>query len=348
MIITLILFIIILGVTVFVHELGHFLFAKLVGVHVYEFSIGMGPAIVKKVAKDKTVYAIRAVPIGGFVSLAGEETDLDLEKQKGHNLQDKTVFQRFLVMFMGVGFNFIFAFIVLLLSAFIYGSSNLKPVISATTEGYPAYNAGLSGGDVVLKINDHKVKYLDDISLYMAVSDLSQELKFEVLKDDGTTRVYNVMPEKEISSDGEETYVIGITLAQDIEKGFIPSIVNSFKKLCAIFKQMFVVLGNLFTGNISLNKLSGPIGIYTVVGEMRSFGLNAMLYLIALLCVNVGVINLLPFPAFDGGRILFLLIEKIKGSKVNPKVENIIHSIGFILLILLMIYVTFNDILRLF
>ena len=95
MIVTLILFVIILGVTVFVHELGHFLFAKLVGVHVYEFSIGMGPAIVKKVAKDKTVYAIRAIPIGGFVSLAGEETNIDLDKQKGHNLQDKTVFERF-------------------------------------------------------------------------------------------------------------------------------------------------------------------------------------------------------------------------------------------------------------
>ncbi len=348
MIVTLILFIIILGVTVLVHEGGHFLFAKLVGVHVYEFSIGMGPAIVKKVAKDKTVYAIRAIPIGGFVSLAGEENDVDLEKQKGHNLQDKTVFQRFLVMFMGVGFNFIFAFLVLLVSAFIYGSSNLKPVITDTPEGYPAYNAGLNGGDVVLKINNHKVRYLDDISLYMAIEDLSKELNFEVLKEDGSTKTYSVKPEKQISSEGEETYVIGITLANEVEKGFGESFVNSFKKMGAIFKQMFVVLGNLFTGKISVNKLSGPIGIYTVVGEMKTLGLNAMLYLVALLCINVGVINLLPFPAFDGGRILFLIIEKVKGSPVNPKVENVIHSVGFILLILLMIYVTFNDIIRLF
>ncbi len=348
MIVTLILFVIILGVTVFVHELGHFLFAKLVGVHVYEFSIGMGPAILKKVAKDKTVYAIRAIPIGGFVSLAGEETNIDLDKQKGHNLQDKTVFERFLVMFMGVGFNFIFAFLVLLFSAFIYGSSNLKPIIAETVEGYPAYNAGLTGGDEVLRINGHKVTYLDDISLYMATEDLSKELKFEVLKQDGTTRTYNVLPEKQITSDGDESYVIGITLASNVEKGFIVSIVNTTRKVGAIFKQMFVVLGNLFTGKISVSKLSGPIGIYSVVGEMRTLGLNAILYLIALLCINVGVINLLPFPAFDGGRILFLIIEKVKGSPVNPKVENIIHSIGFILLILLMVYVTFNDILRLF
>lgn len=348
MIVTLILFVIILGVVVLVHEGGHFLFAKLVGVHVYEFSIGMGPVIVKKIAKDKTVYAIRAIPIGGFVSLAGEETDVDLEKQKGHNLQDKTVFQRFLVMFMGVGFNFIFAFLVLLLSAFIYGSSNLKPVIAEANEGYPAYNAGISDGDEVLKINGHKVKYIDDISLYIAIEDLDKELVFEVKKENGSIETYKVKPEKQVTSEGEETYVVGITLASEVEKGFGKSFVNSFKKMGAIFKQMFLVLGNLFTGKVSVNQLSGPIGVYTVVGQMKTLGFNALLYLVALLCINVGVINLLPFPAFDGGRILFLFIEKIKGSPVNPKVENVIHSIGFILLMLLMVYVTFNDILRLF
>lgn len=348
MIVTLILFVVILGVVVLVHEGGHFLFAKLVGVHVYEFSIGMGPVIVKKVAKDNTVYAIRAIPIGGFVSLAGEENDVDLEKQKGHNLQDKTVFERFLVMFMGVGFNFIFAFLVLLLSAFIYGSSNLKPIITEVSVGYPAQLAGLSNGDEVLKINDHKVKYLDDISLYIAIENLDEDLVFEVKKENGSIETYKVKPEKQVTSEGEETYVIGITLASEVEKGFVNSIVNSVKKMGAIFKQMFVVLGNLFTGKVSINQLSGPVGIYNVVGEMKALGLNAILYLVALLCINVGVINLLPFPAFDGGRILFLFIEKLKGSPVNPKVENVIHSIGFILLMLLMVYVTLNDIIRLF
>ncbi len=348
MLLTLILFVLILGVTIFVHELGHFLFAKIVGVHVYEFSLGMGPVIYKKIAKDKTVYALRAIPVGGFVQLAGEENNVDLEKQKGHNLQDKTVFQRFLVMFMGVGFNFIFAFLVLVFSGFIYGSSNLEPIITDVPEGYPAYNAGLSKGDEVLKINDHNVRYLDDISLYLAVEPLNEEVHFEVKKQDGTIRNYNILPNKQIDAEGNESYVIGITLSSEIEKGFVPSIVNGFKKLGAIFKQMFVVLGNLFTGGISLNSLSGPIGIYTVVGEMKTQGLNALLYLIALLCVNVGVINLLPFPAFDGGRILFLIIEKLKGSPVSPKVENAIHSVGFILLMLLMVYVTLNDIIRLF
>ena len=153
MILTIILFILILGVIVLVHEGGHFLFAKLTGVHVYEFSIGMGPLIAKKIAKDKTQYSIRAIPIGGFVSLAGEEIDEEERKKtKGKNLQDKTVFQRFLVMFMGVGFNFIFAFLLLLFTGLIFGAPSTKPVINDVTEGYPAEKAGIEKGDEVLMV----------------------------------------------------------------------------------------------------------------------------------------------------------------------------------------------------
>jgi len=347
MILTLILFIIILGVIVLIHESGHFLFAKLVGVHVYEFSIGMGPAIFQKEAKDKTIYSIRAIPIGGYVSLAGEEVEVDLEKQKGHNLQDVSVFKRFLVMFMGVGFNFIFAILVLFFTGLIYGSPNLDPVISDVTAGYPAQVAGLSKGDKVIKINDHKITYLDDISLYLTVEDLNNEITFEVKKQNGTEATYKIKPQKE-TVDNEDTYKIGIVLKSEAEKGIGNAFVYAFKGAGAIFKQMFVVLGNLFTGGVSVNQLSGPVGIYSIVGQMEEQGLNALLYLVALLSINVGIINLLPLPAFDGGRILFLIIEKIKGKPVSPKVENAIHSVGFILLMLLMVYITFNDILKLF
>ena len=115
----------------------------------------------------------------------------------------------------------------------------------------------------------------------------------------------------------------------------------------ALFKQMVIILKNLFTGGLSLSNLSGPVGIYTIVGETRESGFASILQLVALLSLNVGFINLLPFPAFDGGRILFLIIEKIKGSPVKTEAENLIHTIGFILLMLLMLYITFNDILRL-
>ena len=349
MILTIILFILILGVIVLVHEGGHFLFAKLTGVHVYEFSIGMGPLVVKKIAKDKTQYSIRAIPIGGFVSLAGEEIDEEERKKtKGHNLQDKKVWQRFLVMFMGVGFNFIFAFLLLFFVGIIFGAQSTKPVINNVTEGYPAQVAGLQKGDEVLSINGHKITYLDDISLYLAIEDLTKNVTFEVQKTNGDISTYNIKPEKIKDDEGNDKYAIGIVMKPEVNRGFIASLKYAFNEECAIFKQMFVVLGNLFTGEVKVSQLSGPVGIYSVVGKMSSQGISALLCLTALLSINVGVINLLPFPAFEGGRILFLIIEKIKGSPVDPKVENTIHSIGFILLILLMIYVTFNDVIKLF
>ena len=349
MILTLILFILILGVIVLIHEGGHFIFAKITGVHVYEFSIGMGPLIWKKIAKDKTQYSIRAIPVGGFVSLAGEEIDEEERKKtKGKNLQDKTIFQRFLVMFMGVGFNFISAFVILFLAGIIGGAPSTEPIINDVTEGYPAAVAGLEKGDKVLEINDRKVSYLEDISLYLTVEDLTKPVEFKVEKQDKSQETYNIKPEKIKDEEGNTKYAIGIVLKAEVNEGIIPSIVYAFNEECAILKQMYIVLGSLFTGGVQLNQLSGPVGIFSIVDQMSEQGVSALLYLTALLSVNVGVINLLPFPAFDGGRILFLIIEKIKGSPVDPKIENTIHSIGFFLLILLMIYVTFNDILKLF
>ena len=349
MILSIILFILILGLIVLVHEGGHFLFAKLTGVHVYEFSIGMGPVLLKHIAKDKTQYSIRAIPIGGFVSLAGEEiSEEERKKTKGRNLQDKTVFQRFLVMFMGVGNNFIFAFLLLLFMGLIYGAPSTVPKISDVTEGTPAQVAGLQAGDIVTNINEHRIKYLDDISLYLTVEDLSKPVTIKVNKASGGQSTYTVTPEKITDEQGNERYMLGIALKADTEKGVLNSISYAFNEECAIFKQMFVVLGNLFTGGVKVSQLSCPVGIYSIVDKTKTVGVAALLSLTALLSVNVGVINLLPFPAFDGGRILFLVIEKIKGSPVNAKVENTIHTIGFVLLIILMLYVTWNDIFRFF
>lgn len=349
MILTLIIFLVILGATIFIHELGHFIFARVVGVHVYEFSIGMGPKLFSiKGKKTDTKYSIRAIPLGGYVQLAGEEVDLDLKKYKGKNLQDKTVFQRFLVMFMGVGFNLIFALAIMFFIGLIYGSPSLDPVIESVTNNYPAQEAGITAGDKILEINDKKVKYSDDVMLYITVADLEKPISITVLKENETVKNYTFKALKKVDADKATTYHIGIVLNNDIHKGIIPAIKYSYQQERALIKQIYVVLGNLFTGGVSVKQLSGPVGIYSVVGDMQKSGISALLYLTALLSINVGIMNLLPFPAFDGGRIVFLFIEKIKGSPVNPKVENIIHSIGFVLLILLMIYVTMNDILKLF
>ena len=249
---------------------------------------------------------------------------------------------------MGVGFNFISAFVILFLAGIIGGAPSTEPIINDVTEGYPAAVAGLEKGDKVLEINDRKVTYLEEISLYLTVEDLTKPVEFKVEKQDKSQETYKIKPEKIKDEEGNTKYAIGIVLKAEVNEGFIPSIVYAFNEECAILKQMYIVLGSLFTGGVQLNQLSGPVGIFSIVDQMSEQGVSALLYLTALLSVNVGVINLLPFPAFDGGRILFLIIEKIKGSPVDPKIENTIHSIGFFLLIILMIYVTFNDILKLF
>ena len=349
-VINLLLFILILGAVVLVHEFGHFIFSKIFGVKVFEFSIGMGPKALQRTAKDGTKYSIRWIPIGGYVSLAGEDTEQDesLGVKKGESLNDKPAWQRCIIMIMGVVNNFLFAFIILFISALIYGAADTTPVIKGVTENSPASIAGLESGDKILKINNRKVTYTDDISLYFVVEDLDKELSIEVEKKNSTVETYTLIANKKVDEENKATYTIGIELNTEKEYGLLPSIEFAFKKSGAIFKQMFTVLGSLFTGQVSVKELSGPVGIYSVVGEARSYGINSLLYLVALLCINVGVINILPFPAFDGGRVFLLIIEKIIRRPISPKVENAINSVGFILLMILMIYVTFNDILRLF
>lgn len=343
----LIYFVIILGFIVLIHESGHFLFAKLFNIYVYEFSIGMGPKLFsKKSKKGETVYSIRAIPIGGFCSLAGEEGDEDKEVPRDRKLFAKPVWQRFLVMFFGAGFNFIGAITILFLIGVIWGSTSTKPIISKVAVDNPAYIAGLQDGDYVKKINNHKIKTSDDILIYLQVEDKTKPITFTVERDN---KEYNfkVTP-KEEEVDGNKIYRIGVTVSGKVEHGIIPAVKYAFVKTDSLFRQMFITIKGLFTGGLSVKQLSGPVGIYNIVGEQRQAGFENILYLVALLSINVGFINLLPLPAFDGGRILFLIIEKIKGSPVKPETEGLVHTVGFILLMLLMVYVTFNDILKLF
>ena len=345
----LIYFIIILGIIVLVHEFGHFIFAKLFGIYVYEFAIGMGPKLFHwKSKKGETEYSIRAIPIGGFCAPAGEDLDSDDQEKvpEDRRLQSKPVWQRFLVMFFGAGNNFILAFLLLLIIAFGWGAVSSKPIVSELVSGNPAEEAGIEVGDYILEINGHKVKTSDDVSIYLQVEDKSKPITFTVERD-GRELDIDVTPLKE-EVDGSTIYRVGIISEGEVERGFVASIQYAFTKMGSLFRQMVITLKGLFTGGLSVNQLSGPVAIYSIVGTQASAGFENILYLIALLSINVGFINLIPLPAFDGGRILFLIIEKIKGSPVKPETENKIHTIGFILLLALMIYITFNDILKLF
>ena len=345
MILSIIYFILILSVIVIVHEFGHFFFAKLFGIYVYEFSVGMGPKIwSRKDKKGETTYSIRAIPIGGFVQLAGEGMDEDSKLPKERLLQSKKVWQRFLVMFFGAGNNFILALFVLFFLGLIVGSPSTSNEIYDVIDGSPVAVYGMQKGDKIVEIDGNRIKTLDDLQLYLQLA--KGETEF-VVERNGNKQTFKITP-LEGEEATEKGYSFGITFNQEREKGFINAISYSIQKFYAIVRQLGLTIKELFTGGVSVKDLSGPVGIYSVVDQTKDSGFANIIYLIALLSINVGFMNLIPFPAFDGGRILFLIIEKIKGSPVKPETENLIHSIGFFLLLALIIFVTLNDIIRLF
>ena len=343
---SLILFVVILSAIVAVHEFGHFIFAKLSNIYVYEFSIGMGKKIFGKKRKDgETEFCLRAVPLGGYVMIAGEDVEDD-KIPKDRQMCNKGFFSRFLVLFAGAFNNFVFAFLILFVSALIYGAVSLKPYIGDVAVDYPAYSVGLSKGDLVLSIDGEKISNWDKGLIKLQTTD-GDAVLFKVQKVDGSIREYEVKPVLVKDESGNESYKFGIATQSEKEYGFLKSLSYAWNKTISLFGSMWDTLKYLFTGKVGVNQLSGPVGIYSIVDSQAEQGLEALLYLVAYLSINVGIINLLPFPAFDGGRILFLLIEKIFRKPVSKKVENIIHSIGFMLIIGLLIFVTFNDILRL-
>ena len=347
---TLLLFIIILGTIVLIHELGHFLFSKLFGVYVYEYSIGMGPKIYSKKPKNsETEYNIRALPIGGFVRLAGEEgedgdTSVPLEKK----LYKKGFIQRFLIFFMGPGFNMLLAVVTLFIMCMIFGASMSTLEVGKIPTDYPAYQAGLRQGDIIKEVNGDKVSTWTQTRLKIATTKSGSAILFKVKDKSGNIKTIEVKPKKEKDEEGETKYVYGVNSKLRKMHGFFGSIEYSLTETKNIIQSMGTTIKYLFTGRVGVNDLSGPVGIYEVVGEQAKYGIDSLLYLLAYLSVNVGIVNLIPFPAFDGGHILFLIIEKIRRKPVSPNIEATITGIGFICLMLLMIYVTFHDVIRIF
>ena len=342
---TLIYMILILGIIVFIHEFGHFLFAKKAGIYVYEFSLGMGPRIFKFNRKnDETEYSLRLFPIGGFLRMAGEEVELDEKIPEDRRMQSKTWIQRFLTVIAGIMFNFILAIVVFFIVGLINGASQNKPYISSVYDG--VNNGIVNEGDRIVGINGKKVIFTDVLVLQVQLNN-GKPLNLTVKDSEGNERDVILNP-IEVTEDGETSYKYGIVLGDDVKTGILPSIKYAFVKFTSLIVQMVLVVINLCIGKLGLSSLSGPVGIFNVVGESASAGFVNLIYLLGFISLNVGFMNLLPIPALDGGRILFLIVEKIKGSKVDVKFENTVHTIGFVLLMLLMLVITFNDIIKLF
>lgn len=350
---TLIYFILMLGTIVFIHELGHFFWAKKSGVYCYEFSLGFGPKLLsfkrkKAKKKDETLYCLRLIPVGGFVAMAGEEVDDDKKVPKSKKLYNKKWYQKLIIVLAGVINNFILAYVILFLMALISGSYTTKPIIGIVAKDSSCEKAGILVGDKVLEINGEKISNWDDLTLTLALSDNTKSQKFLIETKKGNIKIVNVKPQEIKDKKGNVSYSYGIGMDDTKYYGLKNAFSYATSKFGSILNSMFITIKSLFTGKIGLGSLSGPVGIYSIVGEQSKLGLSGLLYLLAYLSINVGFINLLPFPAFDGYRAVIIIIEKITGKKVNPKIDAIVNNIGLFLIFGLMIFITIKDVLRLF
>lgn len=347
-----IILVLVLGVIILVHEFGHFICAKKFGVHIYEFSIGMGPILHTHKGKDKIDYNIRAVPIGGFVSMAGEVYDDDDKIPKKKLMCNKPWWQRTIILVAGVFNNFVLAIVLLSVYCAIWGGSPIEPKIANVTSGSAAERDGLKAGDIITNINGYKVSSWDKAQVMLYYKNDKDYYIFTVKHNNGIEENITITPDVVKDDDGTESKVFGISVAKYEINNFLSPVVYGFKKFGSLISSMWSTLTGLITGKIALNALSGPVGIFEVVGSSVGMKLSAaiayIIYIIAYLSINVGLINILPFPAFDGGHVLFILIELIRRKPVDSKIENACHMIGFILILLLMLVVTFNDILKLF
>jgi len=343
---TIIYFVLILGITVFVHELGHFIFAKRAGIYVYEFSIGMGPVLKKwKRKNDETEYSIRLLPIGGFVSMAGEAVEVDEKIPANKRLQSKTWGQRFMTIIAGIMNNFILAVVIFFVIALIVGAPKSNAFINYLDEEMPAYDSGLVAGDEIIKLNGKNIS--SDMLLLKLMVNGDNSVRLTVKHETGEYDNVVITPVK-VDDDGKESYKFGFGLGTETEHGLLASIKYAFTKLYTLIEQMVYIIGYLITGKLSLTSLSGPVGIYNVVGETAKTGFINLVFLLGYISANVGFMNLLPIPAFDGGRLLFLIVEKIKRSPVSVKFENTVHGVGLVFLMALMVVITYNDIVRIF
>ena len=350
---TLIYFIILLSIIIIIHELGHFMFAKLFNVYCYEFSMGMGPKIWQKKGKE-TVYTLRLLPIGGYVSMAGENDGMqeeytDIVVPKERTLTHLKEWKRIIIMGAGIFMNFMLAWVIM--SGFylyqgVYPVAP-EPIIASVVEGSPADLAGLEANDYILKVTleDGTViepEKFEDITNYTLTYD--GDITYTVERN-GQTLDFVVTPYQDQETKG---YYSGINSLpyQAKEVTLLNAPILGASYLFDSTKTMLIALVRMFQG-FGLEQLSGPVGIYTATETYANLGIEYFLMLIALLSLNLGIVNALPLPVLDGGRIIITLGEWIFKRKLNQKIEIALMSACWVLLIGLMIFVTWNDIMRL-
>ena len=333
---------IIFGIIVLIHEFGHFLFAKLSGVKVVEFSVGMGPRIFSVKGKE-TKYSLKLLPLGGSCAMYGEDEDEDAPG----SFNSAPLLGRIATIAAGPAFNFILAFLV---AIFIVANVGVdKPVISGFVSGLPAESSGLMIGDEIKEINGKNVDFYRNVSTYLFLNQ-GKDIVLTVKRNGNEEKTVNISP---VYSEENSQYMIGIR-SSGYQKLTNPLEIIKYSVLEVKFTISMTVesLAHLIKGKVDVGEVSGPVGIVSMIGdtvnESKPYGIFVVLLslsqMVLLLSANLGVMNLLPLPALDGGRLIFLFLEAIFRRPLNRKIEGYIHLAGFAFLMLLMVFVMFNDI----
>ena len=361
--ITLIAALIVFSAVIAIHEFGHFTVAKLCGIQVNEFSIGMGPALWKKIYKG-TQYSLRALPVGGYVALEGEESpesqqaeaardereaedenSVPPEQRTGIPLNEAPVWQRVLVMVAGAFMTFVLGFVVLvILVAAQEGAITSKTIYSIENDALCG-QTGLQAGDEIVAVNGRRCFVANDI-LYELVRTEAYRARFTVKRDGQKVELPDVQFDTWQDEDGQTHMTLGFTV-YGIKKTPLNVLKEAWNSTLYYGRIVFTSLADLVRGRESINNLSGPVGIVTAIGQAASYGWQDLLELLALITINLGVFNLLPFPALDGGKVVFLIIEGVTGHAVPEKLQGTLTIAAFALLFGLMLFATYNDIIRL-
>ncbi|GAA6294156.1 RIP metalloprotease RseP [Enterocloster asparagiformis] len=343
--------VLIFGIIIMIHEFGHFLFAKLNGIGVIEFSLGMGPRLYS-FEKGGTRYSVKILPFGGSCMMLGE----DEENSDQSAFNNKSVWARISVVAAGPIFNFLLAF---LLSMVIVGLTGYQPAtVMEVMDGYPAKEAGLLPGDMITEINGRNIHSKDDITLYIQTH-AGKTMKVEYKRADGNGGVERrsavIVPQY---SEEDGGYLMGVRfdgVAKPVN-GIGQLLVHSAYEVKYWIQYVFDAFYMMFHGEVSLNDLSGPVGIVTTIDDTvnqvipygRTVVILTLINFCILLSANLGVMNLLPIPALDGGRLVFLFIEAVRGKPIDKEKEGMVHMAGMMLLMALMVLVLFNDVRKLF
>ncbi|HCY88558.1 MAG TPA: RIP metalloprotease RseP [Desulfobacteraceae bacterium] len=350
---SLVAFIIVIGVLVFVHEFGHFLLARLCGVGVEVFSLGFGPKILRK-QKGRTEYCISAIPLGGYVKMTGEDPTGEIAPEdKERSFTHKPLWRKALIVAAGPAFNFLLAIIIFYLLYQISGLQLAKPAVGKVLENTPAQAAGLKPGDVIREINGAPITSFGDISVEIARSGGAQV--FLVVERRGEALDFKLTPQRQDAKNlfGEtvDRYVIGVlgsgeTFHQPLN--LFQAMGRALSDTWGLIRLTITSVFKMVSGSISADNLGGPIMIAQMAGEQAKAGVTNFVWFIALLSVNLGIINLFPIPVLDGGHLLFFGIEAVTGRSVSDRLREKLIQFGAAMLVALMIFVFYNDIVRIF